>query len=103
MKSRHCALPLLALTLVSCATLSSPLPRGVKAKDHGLIGAGEGPAWQNGSLYFTDGKRINRLDESGSTTVFRNAADAHSANGLMFDAEGRLVARRERRERSCFR
>ena len=92
MKSRHCALPLLALTLVSCATLSSPLPRGAKAKDHGLIGAGEGPAWQNGSLYFTDGKRINRLDESGRTTVFRNAADAHAANGLMFDAQGRLVA-----------
>ena len=91
MKVAHCACHC-SRRLVSCATLSSPLARGVKAKDHGLIGAGEGPAWQNGSLYFTDGKRINRLDESGRTTVFRNAADAHAANGLMFDAQGRLVA-----------
>lgn len=51
----------------------------------------------DGSIYFSDipeGKDkglIVRFDpKSGETTVF--AADSHKANGLMFDAEGRLVA-----------
>lgn len=51
----------------------------------------------DGSIYFTDipeGKDkglIVRFDpKTGDTTVF--AADSHKANGLMFDAEGRLVA-----------
>jgi gluconolactonase len=57
-------------------------------KDHGAIGAGEGPAWKDGSLYFTDGKHINRLGPDGKTTVFRHNA----SNGLLFDREGRLVA-----------
>jgi gluconolactonase len=60
--------------------------------DHGRIGAGEGPAWKDGSLYFTDGTHINRMDSRGRTTVFRDAVHAHAANGLMFDAQGRLIA-----------
>ncbi len=88
------ALPLLfpALLLVSCASPSSPIPKGARAVDHGLIGAGEGPAWKDGSLYFTDGKHINRRGPDGRVTVFRDAARAHSSNGLMFDREGRLIA-----------
>ena len=84
--------PLLALCLASCATLQPPLPPGAKAQDHGRIGAGEGPAWKDGSLYFTDGEHINRMDANGRTVVFRDAAHSHASNGLAFDREGRLIA-----------
>ncbi|HVA46884.1 MAG TPA: SMP-30/gluconolactonase/LRE family protein [Pirellulales bacterium] len=61
-------------------------------------GLTEGPAAApDGSIYFTDipdGKakgQILRFDPaSKETTVF--AADSHKANGLMFDAEGFLIA-----------
>ncbi len=79
---------LLGLTLASCSTMRSPIVPGAVPKDHGLIGAGEGPAWKDGSLYFTDGKHINRMDPKGHTTVFRHNA----SNGLLFNREGRLVA-----------
>ena len=79
---------LLTLALASCSTLTSPLVPGAKPRDHGLIGAGEGPAWKDGALYFTDGKHINRLGPDGRTSVFRHNA----SNGLLFDREDRLVA-----------
>ncbi len=79
---------LLGLTLASCSTMRSPIVPGAVPKDHGLIGAGEGPAWKDGSLYFTDGKHINCMDPKGHTTVFRHNA----SNGLLFDREGRLIA-----------
>jgi gluconolactonase len=82
----------LALALASCASSRSPIPGGEKAIDHGLIGAGEGPAYKDGALYFTDGKHINRRDATGRTHVFRSEALAHGSNGLMFDSEGRLIA-----------
>jgi gluconolactonase len=96
--------------LASCASQQSPIPAGAKATDHGLIGAGEGPAWHKGSLYFTDGKHINRYtppvvyphvkkppvvdftNAGKHTTVFRDEAHAHGSNGLLFDAQGRLIA-----------
>lgn len=74
------------LALASCS--SSPVVPGAKPKDHGAIGATEGPAWKDGSLYFTDGKHINRMGPDGKTTVFRHNA----SNGLLFDKEGRLIA-----------
>lgn len=77
-----------ALLLASCSSLRSPIVPGAVPKDHGAIGATEGPAWKDGSLYFTDGKHINRLGPDGKTTVFRHNA----SNGLLFDREGRLVA-----------
>jgi gluconolactonase len=76
------------LVLVSCSSLRSPIVPGAVPKDHGHLGAGEGPAWKDGSLYFTDGQHINRLGPDGKTTVFRHNA----SNGLLFDREGRLVA-----------
>ena len=85
-------LTLFSFALVACAGTSSPFPQGAKAKDHGLIGAGEGPAWKDGSLYFTDGKHINRMDASGKVSVFRDEARSHSSNGLLFDKESRLIA-----------
>ena len=78
----------LALLLASCSSQRSPVVPGAKPKDHGAIGATEGPAWKDGSLYFTDGKHINRMGPDGRTTVFRHNA----SNGLLFDKEGRLVA-----------
>ncbi|MCB1275964.1 SMP-30/gluconolactonase/LRE family protein [Prosthecobacter sp.] len=77
-----------AFALASCSSLRSPIVPGAKPKDHGAIGATEGPAWHNGSLYFTDGKHINRMGPDGKTTVFRHNA----SNGLLFDREGRLIA-----------
>jgi gluconolactonase len=68
--------------------MRSPIVSGAVPKDHGAIGATEGPAWKDGSLYFTDGKHINRLGPDGQTTVFRHNA----SNGLLFDRQGRLVA-----------
>ena len=96
---------LFAALLCSCSgTMTSPIAHGARARDHGRIGAGEGPAWQpgdakaatrevgNGFLYFTDGSHINRMDYRGRVQVFRDAPLANSANGLMFDREGRLIA-----------
>lgn len=76
------------LLLASCSSMRSPIAVGAKPKDHGAIGATEGPAWKDGSLYFTDGKHINRLGTDGKTRVFRHNA----SNGLLFDREDRLVA-----------
>jgi gluconolactonase len=87
-KHFYCFMPLVYLPLASCSSLKSPLLPGAMLKDYGLIGAGEGPAWKDGSLYFTDGSHINRMDANGKTTVFRSNA----SNGLLFDREGRLVA-----------
>ncbi len=83
-------LPILALAfiLASCSSQRSPVVPGAKSTDHGAIGATEGPAWKDGSLYFTDGKHINRLGPDGKTRVFRHNA----SNGLLFDKEGRLIA-----------
>jgi gluconolactonase len=78
----------IGLLLASCTSTRSPIVPGAKPKDHGAIGATEGPAWKDGSLYFTDGKHINRMGPDGKTTVFRHNA----SNGLLFDREGRLVA-----------
>jgi gluconolactonase len=76
------------LILASCSSIPSPIAAGFKPKDHGAIGATEGPAWKNGSLYFTDGKHINCLGPDGKTRIVRKNA----SNGLLFDCEGRLVA-----------
>lgn len=63
---------------------------GAKPCDFGQIGAGEGPAWKDGMLYFTDGKGINRLDlATGKTGVHRS--NCGSPNGLMFDGAGRMI------------
>ncbi len=88
MSLRPILLLLPGLLLTSCSSMRSPIVSGAVPKDHGAIGATEGPAWKDGSLYFTDGKHINRLGPDGQTTVFRHNA----SNGLLFDREGRLVA-----------
>lgn len=88
MSKKPLILPILGLALVSCSSMRSPIAADAVPKDHGAIGATEGPAWKDGSLYFTDGKHINRMSPDGKTTVFRHNA----SNGLLCDREGRLVA-----------
>ena len=85
---RSASLALVFASFTACSSSRSPIAPGAVPKDHGLIGAGEGPAWKDGWLYFTDGQHINRMDPKGRTTVFRHNA----SNGLLFDQEGRLVA-----------
>jgi gluconolactonase len=56
-------------------------------------GTTEGPAWDGGGLLFTHipASRIMRYDPSARTSaVFRSKTNG--ANGLMFDADGRLYA-----------
>ena len=56
-------------------------------------GTAEGPAWDGSGLLFTHipSSRIIRYDpESRGSSLFR--ADTNNANGLMFDADGRLYA-----------
>ena len=88
----RCVLLVVAAALTSGAASSTPIPSGAQATDHGNVGAGEGPAWKDGALYFTDGRHINRWDESGRTTVFRDDPHAGGANGLLFNPAGRLIA-----------
>ncbi|HEY0712255.1 MAG TPA: SMP-30/gluconolactonase/LRE family protein [Polyangia bacterium] len=62
-------------------------------KPEAAIAFVEGPAWhKDGSLFFSDveNNRIMRLDSAGRTHVFRSPAGR--ANGLVFDAQGRLLA-----------
>jgi gluconolactonase len=59
----------------------------------GPVGFAEGPAWDGSGLLFSDIKnsRTMRYDPgSGAATVFREVTN--EANGLMFDADGRLYA-----------
>lgn len=81
-----------ATVVTSCSILPqrSPLAGDAEPFDHGKIGAGEGPAWKKGVLYFTDGKGINQMDlGTGKASVFRS--NCGSPNGLMFDREGRMI------------
>jgi gluconolactonase len=59
----------------------------------GPVGFAEGPAWDGAGLLFSyiNNSRTMRYDPaSGSTSVFREGTN--EANGLMFDADGRLYA-----------
>jgi gluconolactonase len=84
-------LPAIATALASCAGTSSPLAPNAKPHDHGKIGAGEGPVWKDGSLYFTDGSHVNRLNtKTGKTSAYLSNCGA--PNGLLFDGSGALIA-----------
>ncbi len=86
----------LLLALAPAATAAdanpaTPVSPGQKPKQLTATHAGEGPAWHaaSKSLYFTGGNRITRLDADGKSHVFREPSGG--ANGLLFDAQGRLV------------
>jgi gluconolactonase len=76
--------------LTAVLAADSPVAPGQKPRNEGSVGAGEGPAWDGkGNLYFTGGGKITRRDSSGAIQVFRQPSGG--ANGLAFDAQGRLV------------
>jgi gluconolactonase len=59
----------------------------------GPVGFAEGPAWDGAGLLFSDIKNSRTMlydPASGSTTAIREGTN--EANGLMFDAAGRLYA-----------
>lgn len=61
-------------------------------------GAGEGPAWKPGEgLYFSGGGKITRYGLDGAVSVFRDPSGG--SNGLLWDAQGRLVACEARNRR----
>jgi gluconolactonase len=61
-----------------------------KAVSEGLVGAGEGPAWDgHGSLYFTNQQQITRRDSNGKFHIFRKPSN--DASGILFDFLGRPV------------
>jgi gluconolactonase len=80
------------LALALLATVSAAdgqLPVEAEPKLEGRIGAGEGPAWREGWLYFTGGDRITRRTPEGKVEVFREPSGR--ANGLLVDPQNRLV------------
>jgi len=63
---------------------------GAEPKQLQKAGAGEGPAWNPQlGLFFSGGGKITRLDLAGNMHVHRDPSGG--SNGLLWDAEGRLV------------
>ncbi|MBI3415970.1 MAG: SMP-30/gluconolactonase/LRE family protein [Verrucomicrobia bacterium] len=88
----------LALVTRDTRASESPLATGAAPLHHGLIGASEGPVWHpSGYLLFTGDGRITKRDAAGNVSVFRE--DSGGANGLLFDAQGRLVVCESARRR----
>lgn len=84
--------PTLILLAAFGATVSAQSPfRGREPISYGSVNAGEGPVWHPGKgvLYFSGAGRITQRDATGKISVFRQNA---GANGLLIDAQGRLVA-----------
>lgn len=86
------------LTLVAGSVDSQAAAKGLTAPGAKLekIASGckftEGPAWDGkGNLYFSDGpnNRIMVYREGGRAKVWKT--NARSANGMLFDARGRLI------------
>jgi len=75
----------LILVLLATPLLAAP-PERIAEK----AGAGEGPAWHDGYLWFTGNNRITRRHHAtGRIKVWKE--NAGGANGLLFDRQGRLV------------
>jgi gluconolactonase len=67
-----------------------PFAHNPKAMSEGLVGAGEGPAWDgHGSLYFTNEQQITLRDSKGKFHIFRKPSN--DASGILFDFLGRPV------------
>jgi gluconolactonase len=67
-----------------------PKTPGGKLTDLGAVNASEGPAWHpSGYLLFTGGGHIIKRAAHGEVSLFRE--ESGGANGLLFDAQGRLV------------
>lgn len=95
MPLRYLLSPVLCTVFVTLHAAAQSAPDGLVVE---RVASGyrftEGPAeGPDGAIYFTDtpNNRVLRFDPAtGASAVFRE--DAGRANGLMFDAEGRLIA-----------
>ncbi|MBM3725012.1 MAG: SMP-30/gluconolactonase/LRE family protein [Acidobacteria bacterium] len=96
MPARILTLTAAALALAACvpkpsAPLTDPYPAELETA--AIVAFTEGPASDlEGNVYFTNTTihRIMKLAPDGKLTVFRE--NSNGANGLAFDAQGRLVA-----------
>ncbi len=85
-------LPAFTLLLLTHAALAQPSPiaPGVRPVQLAGAGAGEGPAWRDGWLYFSGEGKISRWKPGGAgPEVFRDPSGG--SNGLRFDPQGRLI------------
>ena len=84
--------PALVLLLTHTALAQpSPIPPGARPVQLAAAGAGEGPAWRDGWLYFSGEGKISRWKPGGAgLEVFRDPSGG--SNGLRFDPQGRLIA-----------
>ena len=81
-----------ALLLLTRAALAQPGPiaPGVRPVQLAGAGAGEGPAWRDGWLYFSGEGKISRWKPGAAgPEVFRDPSGG--SNGLRFDRQGRLI------------
>jgi gluconolactonase len=92
-----CVLAVIGWVGVAIAQDNKPIagigPAGEVVKLHSGFKFTEGPAHDaDGNIYFTDipNNRIHKVDADGKLSVFLE--DTQGANGLMFDAKGRLIA-----------
>jgi gluconolactonase len=86
------------MAALACSSGVPPQPPGDEPVNLGAMQAGEGPVWSPGDgLFFTGGDRITRRDATGVTHVFREPSGG--ANGLLFDAAGRLIVCEARNRR----
>ena len=86
-------LPVFALLLLTRVAFAQPSPiaPGVRPVQLAGAGAGEGPAWRDGWLYFSGDGKISRWKPGGAgPEVFRDPSGG--SNGLRFDPRGRLIA-----------
>lgn len=79
-----------ALAAGGCASWSGSVVRTAPVQLP-VTHAGEGPAWHapTHSLYFVGGDRITQFKDNGTSEIFREPSGG--ANGLLVDAQGRLV------------
>jgi sugar lactone lactonase YvrE len=89
----RCAFPAVLLTItIGAARAGEPIfEPGAKLKVEAENGSGgEGPAWEPklGILSSGSGESIWQLDRNGQSRIWRKGA---GTNGLLFDAQGRLV------------
>ena len=81
---------LAAFAAAGGAFAQSPIAPGAHPVQLSETGAGEGPAWRDGWLYFSGGGKISRWTAGRSgVEVFRE--ESGGANGLRFDPQGRLI------------
>jgi gluconolactonase len=92
MKS-HWRTTLVQALLVASFYMQAPEPpsaQNPKVINEGVVGAGEGPAWDgHGSLYFTNEQQITRRDSKRKFHIFRKPSN--DASGILFDFLGRPV------------